>query len=115
MAPRRGLLTPVTPSVCRCLRPLSLQSQAEVRSLLAAAEAEVEAIKEEGGRRLEDCTAGLREKLGEAEEALQVRVDQSYVARHFLEVQLLYLMLLCTPEVEFGVQRRPGCKKHLLF
>ncbi|CAN0390213.1 unnamed protein product, partial [Ectocarpus sp. 8 AP-2014] len=47
------------------------KSQAEVKSLLAAAEAEVEAIKAEGGRRLEDCTAGLREKLGEAEEALQ--------------------------------------------
>ncbi|CBN76153.1 hypothetical protein Esi_0361_0018 [Ectocarpus siliculosus] len=47
------------------------KSQAEVRSLVAAAEAEVEAIKAEGGRRLEDCTAGLREKLGEAEEALQ--------------------------------------------
>ncbi|CAB1103293.1 unnamed protein product [Ectocarpus sp. CCAP 1310/34] len=47
------------------------KSQAEVRSLLAAAEAKVEATKVEGGRRLEDCTAGLREKLGEAEEALQ--------------------------------------------
>lgn len=64
--------------------PPSLQSQAEVRSLLAAAEAEVEAIKAEGGRRLEDCTAGLREKLGEAEEALQVRViSRTCVVRHF--------------------------------
>lgn len=49
-----------------------LQSQEEVARLRAAAEEEIEAIKEEGRRRLDDCTSGLREDLVAAEEALQV-------------------------------------------
>ena len=53
-------------------RALYTQSQAEVARIRAAAEAEMEAIKQEGRRRLDECTSGLRGKLVAAEEALQV-------------------------------------------
>eukprot|EP00752_Nemacystus_decipiens_P003446 g3182.t1 len=47
------------------------KSQAEVSRVRAVAEAEMEAIKREGRRRLDERTSGLRGKLVAAEEALQ--------------------------------------------
>ncbi|CAM9211503.1 unnamed protein product [Scytosiphon promiscuus] len=62
------------------------QSQAEVRALLAAAERDLEAIKQEGRRRLDDCTVGLREDLGTSEERLQSeRAHQADIKRRFEE------------------------------
>ena len=50
----------------------SSQSRSEVENTLAAAEAEIAAVKQRGRIQLDESTLDLRKKLGVAEETLQV-------------------------------------------
>lgn len=51
------------------------QSEAQVKSRLAASKAEMEQIRREGKDRLEDSTFELREMVLAAERALQVNLE----------------------------------------
>lgn len=51
------------------------QSEAQVKSCLAASKAEMEQIRREGEDRLEDSTSDLKQMVLVAERALQVNLD----------------------------------------